>query len=389
AGLMTALALAFAPRDGADKTRVAGFTLAALGLIAFALSLVLTETALTLAFAAVTLAAALLDRKFDLRPLSVAVQIGAIGLAWRLIFDPGLGWAETAPYWELALAYGGSVAALVATVGALRPRVRPAALVVAESAAWTLGAVFVNVLIARAIQDAAPGVGVQNHWAMSLMGMVWLVSAANQLWRTQLGGKLAKLRWGLAGLYAAGGALYLALALGPENPLFVYGRETGVVLGPPFVNTLAVAYLIPALFFGFLARRFGFLDRRLRLGFALVSAALGALWLFLAIRDFWRGDEIASADFSQPELYTYTMVLLLIGAGLLWQAIAKRSATLRKIGMGVIAVTIAKVFLVDMSGLVGLLRVFSFLALGLALAGLAFLNRWAASHTGEAERGGE
>ena len=37
---------------------------------------------------------------------------------------------------------------------------------------------------------------------------------------------------------------------------------------------------------------------------------------------------------------------------------------------------VAKVFLIDMSGLQGLLRVFSFLALGLSLAGLAWINRW-------------
>jgi uncharacterized membrane protein len=43
----------------------------------------------------------------------------------------------------------------------------------------------------------------------------------------------------------------------------------------------------------------------------------------------------------------------------------------------VIGLAIAKVFLVDAGELSGLLRVFSFLALGLALAGLAWLNRWA------------
>jgi uncharacterized membrane protein len=45
--------------------------------------------------------------------------------------------------------------------------------------------------------------------------------------------------------------------------------------------------------------------------------------------------------------------------------------------MGIIGVAIAKVFLVDAAGLTGLLRVVSFLGLGLVLAGLAWLNRWA------------
>jgi len=69
---------------------------------------------------------------------------------------------------------------------------------------------------------------------------------------------------------------------------------------------------------------------------------------------------------------------MLVGAGLLYQAIARRSVMLRRIAMAVIAVTVAKVFLVDASGLTGLVRVVSFAGLGLSLAGLAWLNRWAA-----------
>ena len=83
-----------------------------------------------------------------------------------------------------------------------------------------------------------------------------------------------------------------------------------------------------------------------------------------------------------------TMVaLMLVGAALLYQAIARRSQGLRRIAMAVIALTIAKVFLIDASGLTGLTRVFSFLALGLSLAGLAWLNRWAAGQGGDQGKG--
>jgi uncharacterized membrane protein len=43
--------------------------------------------------------------------------------------------------------------------------------------------------------------------------------------------------------------------------------------------------------------------------------------------------------------------------------------------MAGVALTIAKVFLIDMSGLSGLTRVVSFMGLGLALVALAWLNR--------------
>ena len=102
------------------------------------------------------------------------------------------------------------------------------------------------------------------------------------------------------------------------------------------------------------------------------------MWLFLAIRRFWRGDEIVgAAGFTQAELTSYTVALLIAGGLLLLQALRRRSAGLRRLAMAVIALAIAKVFLVDAAGLGGLLRVFSFLGLGLVLAGLAWLNRWA------------
>lgn len=84
-----------------------------------------------------------------------------------------------------------------------------------------------------------------------------------------------------------------------------------------------------------------------------------------------------SNGMAQPELYSYTIALLLIGGGLFYQSLAKRSAMMRKVVLFVIGAAVAKVFFVDISGLEGLTRVFSLLVLGLSLAGLAWLNRWA------------
>ena len=79
----------------------------------------------------------------------------------------------------------------------------------------------------------------------------------------------------------------------------------------------------------------------------------------------------------QPELYSYTVALLLVGAGLFYQSLSRKSSILRKAGLLVIGLAVAKVFLIDIAGLGGLIRVFSLLFLGLALAALAWLNRWA------------
>ncbi len=382
AALMVALALGFVRSDGAQRPRVAGFALAATAMIALALALVFTKTALTLAFAALTLAAAVFDRRFGLRPLSVAVQVGAIALGYRLVIDPGLDWAYSAPYWELVLGYGGAIAALFAALRLVKPLGRIATVIVAESAGWTLSAVFASALVFRVIDDFTPGPGTETHWFTGLLATVWLAASANQLWRLQAGGRLMRLRWVLAAIYGAIGLLVLGLGVTLFNPLAHFGT-VNAVRGWPVLNTLMIAYLLPALVLGLVGWRFGFLPRRLRVAMIGLGTALGVLWLFLAIRHFWRGAEMDAAGFTEPELYTYTMALLIAGAGLLYQAIARRSAILRKAAMVVIGLTVAKVFLVDISGLVGLLRVFSFLALGLALAGLAFLNRWAVARMGE------
>lgn len=86
---------------------------------------------------------------------------------------------------------------------------------------------------------------------------------------------------------------------------------------------------------------------------------------------------VLSRGISQPEQYTDTIVLLLTGAVLFYQSLARRSAVIRKAGLVVIGLSVAKVFLIDVTDLDGLPRVFSLLVLGLALAALAWLNRWA------------
>ncbi len=108
------------------------------------------------------------------------------------------------------------------------------------------------------------------------------------------------------------------------------------------------------------------------------ATGLSALWLGSEIRHFWRGAEgMLLPTIEQPELYSYTVALLLVGAGLFYQSLSRKSSILRKAGLLVIGLAVAKVFLIDIAGLGGLIRVFSLLFLGLALAALAWLNRWA------------
>ena len=189
---------------------------------------------------------------------------------------------------------------------------------------------------------------------------------------------------GLGVVFAGIGVLALASVLTELSPLFLH---RSAVAGPPVFNTLAIAYLMPALVLTLGWMRITTLPRRLRFGMQGMSGLLALIWLFSAIRHFWQGPTgmILDNGMTQPELYSYTVTLLLIGGGLFYQSLARKSGMMRRAGLVVIGAAVAKVFLIDISGLEGLTRVFSLLVLGLSLAGLAWLNRWALEQGGENE----
>lgn len=254
-----------------------------------------------------------------------------------------------------------------------------------DSAAWSFGGILVTLLVYRAISYVLDEDSVGSHWAMGLFATIWFGLALAQVQRMAGRPLLRWLRAGLAAVFALIGLLALLAATVLTSPLL--SDWFGDVAGPPLINTLAPAYLAPALILALGLWRIGTLPRLLRLAMAALSGALGLLWLFCVIRHFWQGAEAMELSYGmgQGELYTYTVALLLAGAGLFYQSMAANSALMRRAGLVVIGLAVAKVFLIDISGLGGLVRVFSLLVLGLSLAGLAWLNRWAQGKTAAQE----
>ena len=375
AALMVAMAARFANEDGGDHARMAYATLSALSLIALSVFVLTTGSALTLALAVLVVVALALDRRFALPQMTVFVQVAVAALGWRLVVDPGVDWAVNAPIGTVILTFGGVLAALAAGMWLILGRGRLGAQAVLESAFAGFAAILANVLLERWVPVPSGWMGGFTHWNLSLHAMPWLVMALVQLYRLKIGGWLRWVRIGLAGIAGLIAAVGIGAAAGPLNPLFDAWQEVGGTL--PF-DTLLLAYALPALLLLATLRPLAHLPHWLRIAMVSVGSALLGLWLGLEIRHFWQGPVLALPGVSQPELYTYTVALLLTGAALLYQAIARRSVLLRRLAMAVIGITVAKVFLIDAAGLSGLTRVFSFLALGLSLAGLAWLNRWAA-----------
>ncbi len=145
----------------------------------------------------------------------------------------------------------------------------------------------------------------------------------------------------------------------------------------PILNGLIVCFLIPALFAAFGAWMLEKMQERtgalvagiaaLCFGFAFLSYEVRHYFAFAAGR--------VSSQTSDAELYTYSIVWLIYGACLLVAGILTRLAVLRYASLAVLVLVVGKVFLVDMADLTGLLRVASFLGLGIALLALGFLYR--------------
>lgn len=364
--LMTVLAQNCLKDDDGWRLRPSIFALSALNLIAFAVSIVLTETALTLAFAAVAISASWLDRRYDLKLLSYFVQIGVVVCGYRLLADPGLPWAVEAPFHEVLIAFGGVTLLLFGALRFAMPRERLGAIIVTESSVWSLPGILACIVLYRGLATSGE---TSTHWALSLFAMIWLISGAAQFHRSRIEGALREVRLLLAALFTGSGAVLLFGALTIGNPLV---KDT--VIGPPGIDSLLVAYGLPAVLIAWLADLLRPLPRQIGTATAVLASLCAAAYVALEIRRVWQGPDLSAQGVFDGELYTYTVALLLLGAGLLVRSLQRPSTALRRVAMIVIGLAIAKVFLIDIGGLEGLIRVFSFLILGLVLAGLAWLD---------------
>ncbi len=108
-----------------------------------------------------------------------------------------------------------------------------------------------------------------------------------------------------------------------------------------------------------------------------MSLALIFAYVTLNVRQFYQGAYLDSIIISNAEIYTYSAAWLLVGIGLLFVGTYRRDRNIRLAALAFMIVSVGKVFLYDASELTGLLRVFSFLGLGLSLLGLSwFYNRF-------------
>jgi uncharacterized membrane protein len=166
-----------------------------------------------------------------------------------------------------------------------------------------------------------------------------------------------------AGLAALFGLLFL------ENPV-IWREDVGGV----FFNLLLLGYALPAVLALLLSYAVAG-RRRPAYGNTIAAAALilALTYVTFEIRRLYHGPVLNSGVTTGAEQYTYSVAWLAFGVALLGIGILFNSQRARLASAVVIALTILKAFVIDMSTLAGVYRALSFMCLGLVLVAIGWL----------------
>lgn len=174
------------------------------------------------------------------------------------------------------------------------------------------------------------------------------------------------------GALLIGSATLAAIVLGlmlTVNPMI-----TDDPVGGPFFNLILLGYGIPAVLALALAMTVRHSRPLIYRGIAVtVGVALALGYLTLEIRRLYHGPVLTDGITSDIEQYTYSAAWLATGVILLLAGLLLRSQPARMVSAAIVALTIAKVFLIDMSDLTGIFRALSFIGLGIVLVGIGWL----------------
>ncbi|MBL8669378.1 MAG: DUF2339 domain-containing protein [Alphaproteobacteria bacterium] len=365
--------LAAAAQRRQEDAALAAFAVGAVAALCLAFACLLRDAWLSVALATPLPAIAWIERRIPLPALRWTAGALAAAVLARLIVNPAVldyPIAATPVANWLIVGYGLPALACAAAVRLFRARADDGPVQVMEAAAYALALA----LVTLECRHLASG-GSLAHDSLGLLEAALVVDAwlafAWLLLRAESRGSrpVRGLAWRLvAAIGAAGLLLGPLLAL---NPL-----QTGDPVGTaPIANLVQLAFGVPALLLGLLASELA------RQGMRQPAAASGIAALGLAVlaaglevRRAFVGPVLAHVPVGESELYAYSIAWLALGAVLLAAGLWRGVGVLRLGGLIVVALTVAKVFLLDMAELTGLLRALSFLGLGLALIaiGLAY-----------------
>lgn len=360
--------------------------LGSFGALAHALHCLTQGLATTVGVSVIGSAYVLATSRLNWRGLPWAMIAAAFVTLVRIGWEPTIVGPQnlsTVPVFNQLLAgYGIPAALLIFSAWYLRASEDRRALNALQGLAALMGLLTLSILVRHAmnggvLNDAVPTLGEQSIYTLLFIGLSGILMTLD------FGNPSGALRYGsiLAGVIATLNALFLHL--GGLNPFF-----TDENLGSwPLLNLLLPGYLLPALAYAGLA--FYARGRRPQAYvtiLAIAAAIMGFAWATLTVRWFWQGPHIAEwKGFLSAETYTYSVIWLIIGVGLLVLGSRLNARSLRLASAVLVLIAVCKAFLIDMSNLEGILRALSFIGLGAVLIGIGLFYQKVLARTSPAE----
>ena len=350
------------------------FAAAAIGALCFALVAMLSRGYLTVAFALAALGTAWVATLRDIPLLRYAVTAIGLIVLGRIAWDPvimGADVGRTPIFNWLLLGYGVPAVAFAASAVLLKTRAQDLAVRLSESLAILFAALLFYFQIRHALNDGDPLKPASGHVEMGLFALTSLgfsyvltrldVARANPVFR------IASLIFGVISAFIIAGGLLLV-----ENPFLTHSA----VSGPTVFSSLMLAYLLPGLMAALIARHArGVRPQWYVTGATILAGLLLFAYVTLEVRHAFQGDRIGfMRSTSGAEVWTYSAAWLVLGLVFLAYGIWRGSREARMASAALVLLSVAKVFLLDLSGLTGLWRALSFISLGVVLIaiGLAY-----------------
>ncbi len=349
------------------------FATGTLGALALALTFALEKGWLTIALALMSAGTAWisLQRPIPFLRTLAAVLAGIVVL--RIGYEPRIAGDAigTTPIFNWLLwGYGIPAASFWAGSYFLRRRADDAPLRTVESAAILFTVLLAFMEIRHAVYGGDVYRAVPSLAEFALEDCVLLAMAIGlERLRLRTGSIVhnigAMLITGIAGLISMFGLLVL------ENPMFILSDAR---LDGSFINLLLLGYALPAILMLLLSYAVAG-QRSVRYANTIAAGALifALSYIWLEIRRLYHGPNLMDGPTTGAEQYTYSIAWLAFGVVLLGVGILVNSQRARLASAVVIALTIAKAFLIDMSTLTGVYRALSFICLGLVLVAIGWL----------------
>jgi len=347
------------------------FATGTLGALALALTFALEKGWLTIALALMSLGTSWISLQRPIPSLRTLAAVLAAIVVLRVGYEPRIAGdaVGTTPIFNWLL-WGYGIPAASFWIGSyfLRRRGDDAPLRTVEAAAILFTVLLVFMEIRHAINggDIYRAVPSLSEFALQVCAALALAIGLERL-RIHTGSIVHNVAAVLLTLFAGLVGVFGLLLL--ENPMLSWITLTG-----RFINLLLLAYALPAVLMLLLS--YAVAGRRPAVYANTIAA--GALvfalsYLTLEIRRLYHGANIIEGLTGDAEQYTYSIAWLIFGVVLLGVGILVNSQRARLASAVVIALTILKAFVVDMSTLTGVYRALSFICLGLVLVAIGWL----------------